>query len=115
MKMNQEAKALWLANLRDPSAKQIKGQLGDANGGRCCLGVLCDIAVNQGIVSLPRRDSNGLLWYEETKVSLPVVVQDWAGVRSHGQGRMGRQLPLAELNDDGKTFAEIADVIEEEF
>ncbi len=113
MRMNQEAKALWLARLRDPSAKQTTGQLGKASGERCCLGVLCDIAVEQGIISPPTESPDGL-WYGESDRTLPREVQDWSSVGKYGQ-RGPSDPSLANLNDRGTTFAEIADVIEEEF
>lgn len=100
--MKQEIKDRWVARLRDPLQKQAKGALrrGDA---RCCLGVLCEIAVEDGIIQTkPTRDSwTGLelepddedtTWFYGDNLSehdyllsdatLPQQVKEWAGMTS---------------------------------
>lgn len=138
-KMNPEVKAKWLERLRSGTIPQIAGRLGNTEGGRCCLGVLCDIAVEEGVIPEAVLDPvsgyyrygnpNGLpLGVFDTNgtstATLPVGVQTWAGVR-------GKELELPVpvnfnpernpakvitlLNDAaGYTFPQIADVIEEQ-
>lgn len=105
--LNENAKK-WVAALRSGQYKQCKNRL--AHAGRfCCLGVACDIS------SVPRK-----VWGKEA--TLPWKVVNWLGLNDE-QGGYITQLSttglshscLSGLNDwDGKTFAEIADVIESE-
>jgi hypothetical protein len=124
--MNPEVKTKWLAALRDPEAKQTKGCLRD-NNGFCCLGVLTDIYLKEhDKVWLYDYTNTGFHFEGETDV-LPKEVQKWAGLKNilgtpltipeglntevyvdPETGTVG----LAELNDTGSTFAEIADIIE---
>lgn len=113
---NQEA---WLADLESGDIKQCKGVLGLPTGERCCLGVACDLA---GVPhrEIPRTSANGDVCLEygvpgalgDKSVSqLPHTVLDWLQMRSTNGSpdsnvRVGEA--LAGLNDNGKTFVEIA-------
>lgn len=44
-KMKPEVKEAWLNWLEDPSNKQARNCLNDGQGGRCCLGGLCDLFI----------------------------------------------------------------------
>lgn len=130
--MNAEIKALWLEKLRDPETKQTRGALNrvepadvedPAPPGLCCLGVLCELAVGAGVIERADEPTDGMVGYR-TRVGsevrtewclLPVAVQKWAGLSNSaprvivpGQG----VLSLTMLNDKGRIFAEIADMIE---
>lgn len=135
-KMNPEVKALWLAALRGGGYNQAKGYLrrtyreGDAEG-FCCLGILCEIAVQQGVIAEPVKgrdeyaytygqpctcgtdDLNDCAPTANTSV-LPAEVAAWASIGPGGFRGPDKQ-SLAGLNDNGKPFAEIADIIEAEF
>ena len=92
--MDPEIKAKWLAALRSGEYKQCQGGL-KVDGRYCCLGVLC---VVQG----------------ETFVGLNDAVLHTSDIPkkfSAGLSTMD-QYNLADLNDEGVSFAEIADVIE---
>jgi hypothetical protein len=112
--VNPRVKALWLAALRSGKFKQGKRRLriGDQH---CCLGVLCEIAVEEGIVERV-QDSFTEMYayrgkgsgYEESSI-LPFPVAEWAGLGVNP--RAGEEV-LAALNDRGVTFAAIADIIE---
>lgn len=123
--MKQEIKNQWVAALRSGEYKQTDGTLHRTAGddeGYCCLGVLCDIAVKAGVIRSLNEGSRevfetGTGW--EAGV-LPAKVQRWAGldsdnpmVRRNTNGRY--ESSLASLNDDGCSFGEIADLIEEQF
>lgn len=142
--MRQDVKEKWVAALRSGEYEQTKGYLGRTvtkdDGtqvmGYCCLGVLCQVAVAEGVIEAPYEAEEGhcvtLVYAGYEEVELPYMVRDWAGldrvdpeVRTpEGAGDltsfMGTGQPnrttLASLNDaDGFTFAQIADVIEEQF
>jgi hypothetical protein len=117
--VNQEVKAKWVERLRDPRTMQGVGRLGFTDGRRCCLGVLCDIAVADGVIpapveTSPDEDSWDSLLYGGDSALLPSEVQDWAGLDSNApMVREGHLLSsLAELNDKGYSFKRIADLIE---
>ena len=100
--LNENAKK-WVAALRSGEYQQCKDQLTDGRG-YCCLGV--GAAISPG----PRSK-----W--ENEVALPKPVQQWLGLRSsEGDYESGADYRrLSNLNDyGGKTFAQIADLIESE-
>lgn len=88
----------------------------------CCLGVLCEIAVEVGVIDSPEvADAGRMYKYGEVGDSefsgLPRRVREWAGI-SEESGRLveipdSRTYPdLAAMNDDGLSFKQIAEVIE---
>lgn len=150
MPMNPEVKALWVAKLREEGLPQTQGALNRVEPyepaeedrsfdrpkpvGMCCLGVLCEIAVEHGITErLPDPDDEGRVAYldhwtdpatgesfEKREIAiLPVPVREWAGLHIDNPDV---KVPthtgtpsLALLNDEGYTFPQIADIIEEQF
>ncbi len=113
--MKKEVAKAWVKDLRK-CHNQAKGVL--ANGkGYCCLGRLCLV-----LGAKFKKDKNTTSWVNkyhpvlkginlsETLV-LPREIQKMAGMKtSTGQFKNDE---LSAMNDDGKTFAEIADVIEQ--
>ena len=99
--MNQELKAKWVAALRSGKYKQGKMRLRSENGeAYCCLGLLCEIEGGM---------SDGE--WEIKRYSFDVGTILDAGLHSPGQDRSPAKI-LADMNDSGKTFAEIADHVE---
>lgn len=124
--MIREIRDQWLARLRDG---RLQGQrlldYDDKHGKRrqCCLGVLCELAAEAGIVTVhtgPGTDygSNALVhsyWSGDggrDTFYLPAAVAEWAGLDGVQGWIPGRSRSLAQMNDEGQTFAEIADAIE---
>lgn len=103
--MYPEIKQQWTTALRSGEDQQGKHFLrcGDKF---CCLGILCDLHAR----------ITGIQWANEgyylgLQSVLPPEVQAWAGLDSKDpEVDVGK---LSELNDAGKTFGEISDVIEE--
>lgn len=122
MSMNPEVKAKWVAALRSGKYQQASGTLND-EGRFCCLGVLCEIS---GLGAWGEHNGDGLIPYETSKDKetdlAPHSVCDWAGFQEGSNPQL--RVPtvvieeeregLHEHNDAGKTFAEIADAIEEQ-
>ena len=114
--MNDNAK-LWVDELEN--FKQAKGHLRD--GDRfCCLGVACELYRREtgkgewGIVGGLRYFSLDV--NEHTNTYLPDVVMGWLGLTKNsgyfnGTGGIGS---LAQMNDGGSSFEEIAAKIREE-
>jgi hypothetical protein len=100
--MNREIAEKWIADLRanPPQARLV---LFDGTG-HCCLGRLCVLA---GMI--PKR-ANTRYIFADNDATLPDEVMAWAEIHSScGSYPYGS---LADDNDSGKTFAEIADIIE---
>ena len=131
-KMNPEIKAMWIDALRSSEYEQGAGHLhtGYINGKEyfCCLGVLCDIAIKNGVVldvEIQSSDGGAVRWmYNGCTEYLPLAVAEWAGITTQGwfdlvlspdgEKEIARQT-LAELNDEGYSFGEIAEEIEAHF
>lgn len=141
MTINIENFRTWVAKLREPDLPQTKGAL-KKDDGFCCLGVACEVSglgkwIEEGqdgmttfYYTIPIADSAA-----ETRgaSTLPVDVQLWLGLEPYKRGEgdnpiigpkytgttrtglpaNGVDYSAAEWNDEGKTFAEIADMIEE--
>jgi len=95
----------WVEALRSGEYKQASQALRE-NDGFCCLGVLCDLAGKHGLGEW-EQDT----WFLGCGASVPVEVRQWSGLKT-SYGTLGNRT-LAEMNDDGATFAEIADLIEQ--
>lgn len=106
--MNKEIKARWIAALRSGKYHQTDSWL-NAHDGMCCLGVLCDLLHpeewDSGCDVRSIRGENQLPPAEIMReVGLP------PGAR--GDDPVTVVNKLAEMNDDGATFVQIADFIE---
>jgi hypothetical protein len=115
-KMNPEIKAQWVAALRSGEYKQALSalRLDDPAGGSgyCCLGVLCDISGQGEWEEGGYRTKGGYL----SSAYLPEGVRRWAGINNDDPSvGGGPEDYLSHKNDSGATFAEIADLIEQNF
>ncbi len=122
-RMDPHIKARWVAALRSGNYIQGEGRLKQRRDHEkskyCCLGVLCEIAVQDGVIKPPEKiEDEGFpgsaYKYEGDKFSLGPRVQEWAGIESNPAVKdpNGHWSSLADMNDDGASFEEIADVIE---
>jgi len=119
--MDKEIKAQWIAALRSGRYRQgycfLKAEV-DGISHFCCLGVLCELALEAGVVSSEMPDNAGIVNYAEGSYTLPAVVRHWSGIQSsvgsfRVNGRRGES--LATLNDTNRLdFNSIAIVIENE-
>ncbi len=138
--MKKEIAELWTAALRSGDYQQSTSSLVkvDTNNGDvlgyCCLGVLCDLAEKADVDVVRTKQ---VAYYEDDEEwhynhtfdgrddLLPDVVRKWAGMDTNdGSIYVSWDSPedparedfnnesLAGLNDEGKTFAQIADLIE---
>jgi hypothetical protein len=124
--MNPEIKQEWVARLRSGDYRQGHGQLvshpGDGTARYCCLGVLCEQAREAGIGGW-QPDDDGTTRFVTTDgpkswSDLPKPVAQWAGLDDTDPlvrvGPSQRPEGLAALNDDYRTFEDLADLIEEQ-
>lgn len=130
MHIEPSKKAAWTAALRSGEYLQGRGMLrGEYAEGEiyyCCLGVWCDIdpatrwgahdyAVDQhgdaSVSILPYGTAVGLFQsVDDDLINNPAVPGLLARNRYEGEGDV--QVNLAELNDAGMTFEQIADIID---
>jgi len=120
-KMNPEIKAKWIEALRSGRYGQCKESLHLEGDGFCCLGVLYDLMDPKGwdkAENQPSGTGYQCAFHKFSVAVLPPDVIKWAGI-DYLRGDTVLIYPensytLAGLNDNGKTFSEIADVIERE-
>ena len=110
--MNKDVKAKWVAALRSGEYKQTQNRLREGNA-FCCLGVLCNLhaKAHRRIAADQTRPSV----YMDHTHELPEDVMVWAGLGTDIGDKVvinGRKRSLAEHNDQGRTFKQIADAIE---
>jgi hypothetical protein len=121
--MNAEIKARWVAWLRANVDKQGQGKLRGDDDKFCCLGGLCELAVEDGIITRGRLGVHH--WYghpspgNRSSSHLPEQVEKWAGLNSFSPKVSvdGREVTLVDLNDDPEApwdFNRIADIIEQQ-
>jgi hypothetical protein len=138
--MNPEKKTAWLEALRSGDYAQGRNRLAvrpwSADGNTapkyCCLGVLCDLAVKDGVGEW--EDLRGAFEYrgpdgKGAEYYLPLSVVRWAGLPEDDNPNTserdssnpkctdddGESTHLGSLNDNGLSFEEIANIIEEQF
>lgn len=123
--MKKEIKKEWIKRLRSGDIEQTTGTLGLSNGSRCCLGVLCDIAAEQGVIGPPAKSGvDDVFSHGRDPIAhgvLPPEVCEWADIRNEGSLERSAaeycKCPdldsLTTANDRLlMTFPEIADLIE---
>jgi hypothetical protein len=115
---------LWTKALR--SGKYIQGKhFLCAEGKYCCLGVLCQELAESNLLDInivTEKDTEGkkyLKRYHHEAKTLPEIVTVFTGLKptadySGIESGLSRLTSLAIQNDKGKTFDEIADIIESE-
>lgn len=105
----KEVRQLWVKALRSGEYQQGTNCLRTDDGKYCCLGVLTDLAVKNGVIPNFRGEGNG----HNKVLTLPVMT--WAGLRS-SSGCYGdaREKSLSSDNDKGCGFKNLADIIESE-
>lgn len=110
--MNQRIKKLWIKALRSGKWKQGRAWLRidgtrDGEPEFCCLGVLCDLHSRATDTAWKGR------YYDQASATLPISVQQWAGIDDADPILAPRLRTRAStFNDNGKTFEFIADRIE---
>jgi len=111
--VNSEVKQKWLDALRSGEYEQGQAYLRTPKG-YCCLGVLCDLAAKAEVIPEPELE-NGAYWYDGDRYYLSRKVQEWAGLEFNNPSSETASDALANLNDEGLTFTQIADFVERDF
>lgn len=105
--MDQQVKTQWLQALRSGEYEQTKHRLHTYEG-FCCLGVLCDFAIDGEWDSWNTDDKGRVTSYHKggNIALLPNHFLEYVGMTHEHQEHLTR------MNDDGKTFEQIARWIE---
>lgn len=130
--MNPEIKAKWVEALRSGKYKQGTGKLRrltrtlmglpDVSTDQfCCLGVLCELAIEAGVIDQPNRAFGSYRYGTDHDADLlPREVGLWAGIDQRDPRVVtGHDLiegptcySLSVVNDSGESFETIAGYIE---
>lgn len=131
--MKQNVMKKWVKALRSGKYKQGQGLLKQTTikdkTYHCCLGVLCELYNNEMRKSkkktLSEQEYDGIHNFNKQRECLPKLVQKWAGLHSKmGDFRdvdrsditsYGDFASLADMNDLGRSFKQIARTIEKEW
>jgi hypothetical protein len=112
--MNPQIKQKWVSALRSGEYQQTKGRLRKEDK-FCCLGVLCDLYGKENNVEWePSTHYKNAYVFQDMATILPLSVMKWVGVGEGNPLVNDGDSSLAELNDNGTTFNEIANLIEEQ-
>lgn len=119
--MKEEIKDKWVNALRSGAYQQTEFSL-KVNDCFCVLGVLCDLAVKEGVADWREVGYDGMSYgrvYNKGKDSsssseVLVDIQQWSGLQSSRGFLMNDALAptLSDLNDEGTNFEVLADYIE---
>jgi hypothetical protein len=124
--MNQDVKGKWVAALRSDKFSQGTGYLNVKNAYEskprfCCLGVLCELAADEGITTRREHLDAGrtVTFYGEKgeelsfqESVLPTAVREWAGLDAVDPELLTGYV-ASNLNDDMcMSFEAIADIVE---
>jgi hypothetical protein len=105
--MNHRIAKKWIDALCSGEYKQTTSTLKDACG-FCCLGVLTDLAIKEGVFS--GWDDSSVQRQRDAVEFAPGEVCEWSGLKVKNGAVFDRS--LSSLNDTGYTFEEIAGVIQ---
>lgn len=110
--MNKEILARWVEALRSGRYRQGKFGLRDLEDRFDPIGVLCDLAVSDGVkIEVKKYDKPEAqhffgYTYDGIATRLPTPVEKWSGLGYWSANR------IINLNDKGKDFKQIADYLE---
>lgn len=124
--MKSGIKDRWIKALESGKYKKGKSRLrvvADGEDRFCCLGVLCELAIEDGVeLSLRTTTWEGdygfdlSYLYDRNLGSLPDAVVEWAGMSdNYGQFFRSGRTSLVNINDSSATFGPVIKAIEEYF
>lgn len=116
---NKERVRLWVDALRSGEYKQGEGRLARVDNTYCCLGVVCELAIKNGLDVVKQIYTiDSCYSYDDEPSFLPLKVREWLGFNSsdtHGKLSSSIHPSLTSANDSGVAFNQIADLIEREY
>ena len=124
--MKKEIADIWVKALNSKKYKQTTDYLCqiDNNGNKsfCCLGVLCDLYQQDRVEKKKKKlkvddddNFNYMVSFDGETKGLPSSVMKWAGIKKSDGTHCEDRYNLAEMNDNGYTFSEIAKHIKKNY
>lgn len=119
--MNTDIAQRWADALRSGDYAQGRGVLRGSDDTYCCLGVLCELAVEDGVIDPPVIADHGNYCYSTSSAVLPEAVVIWAQLDycsplTDGVEVDDEPVSFVHMNDGMLlSFPEIADVVESTF
>lgn len=120
--MDKNLKRRWIRALRSGKYPKGKGALHTLGATRkedtfCCLGVLAQLAVKDGIIKPKIVEDEKVARYGRTDregAFLPAKICKWAGIPRRSLGKIADpQYLLADQNDHSDSFEEVIPLINE--
>jgi len=105
-----EKQQQWVDALRSGKYEQTKRRL-KGNSGHCCLGVACQEFKDE--LDLEETTDGETYSFNGMPQELPSIVKNHLGLLTANGSVVSYRECLSSMNDNGKTFDEIADFIEE--
>lgn len=117
--MREDIKNKWVYHLKSGKYKKTTGKLRRINKGGtcsyCALGVLTDLYINANSDTCKWNGEMPVINGEQYGNSvLPKPVAVWAELEKTSGQIKGKNIDIPGLNDSGKSFEYIADIIETE-
>lgn len=109
--MKSEIANKWIEALESGKYQQTTKVL-CKNDAYCCLGVLTELAIKDGLDISKEIHPHGI-WYGGYRTFLPEKVVEWAGMKSQDGHYQNYTRCLSADNDSGSSFKEIAKIIRE--
>jgi hypothetical protein len=104
--MNPEAKGWWVEALRSDRFRKGRGflrqRLSSGLTYHCCLGVLCEVAIEHGVDLEVSEGVEGETFFDHEAMLLPQAVIEWAGL-----DKPGPEVWHSRFDDDGTSKAEL--------
>ena len=101
----------WIEALESGNFQQGRAAL-NKQGAFCCLGIACEIFKDE--LGLSYRETDSLGFYDDCSGFPPERVAEHLGLYNRYGGNCAKNQPsLAERNDQGATFKEIAEILKE--
>lgn len=115
---NKENIQKWVEALESGKYKQGTSRLRRIDNSYCCLGVACQVALENGLEIDLRKDVDDYS-YDRDSCTLPKKVHNWLGIINEG-GYFGNiefkdGSNAIRVNDAGMSFVEIAQKIRKTF
>lgn len=109
--MKKEIAELWCQELESDFWQQGKYFLEHSNA-FCVYGVLANLAATHGICS---HSGKYIGLFDNEMLLVPESVVNWAELKSVNGVISKYKYPLAEMNDKGKSFKQLAEIIRSNF
>jgi hypothetical protein len=111
--MRESVKKKWVAALKSGKYKQGKCSLKNTDNTYCCLGVLCEVFIDEGNELDVRTTENNVVEYNGQTSYPPTAVREWAGICHVSGHASSANYCVAAVNDTADSFTPSIEYIEQ--